>query len=352
MERILQEYPLELEWGDGKGDGKKVQDHWCLKGAQQSYGLWEYQGEPERLEQALEWQEYLKEKGCQGVLGLIKTKGGRKYLQREKGYYYLTDWVEGVPVVIKKEGIFPAMAEVLAAIHYYSRGFKSRLDDKHVDGEAVRREADSQKYGFPWLRAKQERLTELLMAFQYLKDKRPGNDYERLYIENFSNVYQRGQEAIQKMVLAGANTSNDLSHVYLVGNLRAENFGGTEQRIVLLRTTDWQRGPAVLDLSLLLKMYLPLKEWNWEEAKEVIGRYQKKSPLSFSEKYLLLALLSFPGRFWVYAQQYFSEQDNSTMLAEKLKNYLYEFSWQERCLAKLEEWLWEEKEIKGEVKEK
>ena len=332
METILQEYALALEWGEAK----KGQDYWRLKGEQQSYGLWEYQGEPERLERALEWQEYLKEKGCRGVLGLIKTKGERNYVRREKSYY-LTEWEDGTPVVIKKEGILAAMAELLATIHYDSRDFKSRLDDEQ-----------SVEYGFPWLRAKQERLTELLMAFQYLKEKRTMNDYERLYLENFSDVYQQGQEAIQKMALAGTNTPRDLPNRYLVGNLRAENFGGTEQGLVVLRTTDWQRGPAILDLSLLLKMYLPLEEWNWEVAKEAIVRYQKKSPLSLGEKYLLVALLSFPGRFWGYAQQYFSEPDNSLLLVEKLKNYLYELPWQERCLAKLEGWLWEEKGSEGE----
>lgn len=347
-EGVLPEYAEELGLVEA-GASKKEEDHWCLPGAHQGFALWEYRGDKERLLKALRWQEYLKEKGCPGILTVVKTKEQHSFLQEGKASYYLTEWPAGTPLDVKKAGTLPELAKLLAAVHHYGSLFNDKnYSDSNSSAEEKHDYVNGENAAFSWIAARQERLTELLQVFHYLLEKGPLNDFERLYVENFLDIQQRGQEALEKMALAGAN-SQSLPQAVLVGNLSANNFWQNEEGKFLLRTTGWRSGPAVSDLGLLLKMYLPLYQWDWEIARETITQYQAQLPLAQNEKYYLLGLLTFPGRFLLYARQYFSGEDNSGLLTEKLKKFLYECFWQERCFVNLEQWLWGEGGAKDEA---
>lgn len=337
-QEVLLEYAEELGLVDAVASEKRG-DHWCLSRARQGFALWEYQGDTDKLVKALQWQENLREKGCPGILAVVKTKAQNSFLQRGEFCYYLTEWLEGAPLDVKKSDTLPRLAELLAAVHHYgSLGHDESQSDDNEENTAS-----------SWIKARQERLIELLRVFHYLLEKGTQNDFERLYVENFLDIQQTAQEAIEKMALAGA-TPQSLPQSFLVGNLSANNFWQTEQGIFLLRTTGWRSGPVVSDLGLLLKMYLPLYQWEWEIMQGAIMTYQARLPLARSEKFYLLGLLTFPGRFLLYTRQYFSGEDHSLLLTEKLKKYLYELSWQERCMANLEQWLWGEGGAKDEAK--
>lgn len=330
VSEILSAYPVEL--GLMANTAGKEDDHWLVKGAEQSFALWEYQEEREKLARAIEWQGHLSKRGCTGVLPVQKTKDGTLFLPRGEGFYYLTPWVEGTPVEMSKKAALLAVAEVLAAIHEKNEPFPSGAQPLN------------------WLKVRQEKLAELWQVYYLFQERGADTDFVRLYLENFPDVYQRGQEALEEMVLAGAELSPNLSEGLLVGNLEAENFWQTKQGIVLLRTTHWRTGPVISDLALLLKLYLPLHRWDDQVARDVLAHYQERLPLSTGEKYFLLAFLAFPNRFLFYTQQYFQAEEKGAahlaMLTEKLQNFLYELAWQEQCLAVLEQWLWGEE--KGE----
>lgn len=361
-EGVLSEYAEELGLVDALAS-EKNHDHWCLSGVHQGFALWEYRGDRGRLVKALQWQEYLKEKSCPGILTVVKTKEQDNFLPRGEVCYYLTEWPVGTPLDVKKSDTLPRLAEVLAAVHHYGSLFndENHSDSNSNDNSAGDSNSNSNSNAkkkhdhnieenvvFSWIAARQERLTELLQVFHYLLEKGPLNDFERLYVENFLDIQQRGQEALEKMALAGAD-SKSLPHAVLLGNLSADNFWQTEKGIYLLKTTGWRRGPVVSDLGLLLKMYLPLYQWDWEIARETITQYQAHLPLVPGEKNYLLGLLTFPGRFLLYARRFFSGGDNSRLLTEKLKKFLNELSWQEQCLVNLEQWLWGEGGAKDEA---
>jgi CotS family spore coat protein len=319
---VLRSYNLEIE------TGQKTKYGWRLKDEQQSYGLWEYTGDGKILDTALQWQNYTREQGFTGFLPLYQTKEGKNYLKRGKNYYYLTDWPNGSSFEPYKSDHLSEVAKKLSELHFYSKSFKIPVPQQGAELE------------FFWLKAKQQKLTELLAYYQSLKGKRLTNDYERLYVENFGEFYNRGQEALQKMVLAGFERESPAEAHILVGNLCEENLCKTAAGIVILNTTHWQKGAKILDLTLLLSMYLPLKQWEWELGREILVKYQQKISLCTKEKLLLLAQLSFPRRFWVYTYQYLHGKEDIFQLTEKFKQYLYEMIYcQNKCLKKLEKWL-------------
>ena len=350
LAQIRSQYEPEL--GLEGMSAAKMKDGWLLSRDPESeagYALWEVHKDPERVRLALAWQEQVKAKGCAEVLTIRKTSQGESFIRREEGVFYLTEWVAGTPPEVDKRETLPAVARGLAALykHNYLPVPGGQLSGQQLPGEPAPEELSLDEQAGLWLKGRQEKLTELLKPFHFWRENGATNDFERLYVENFPDLYARGQEALEKIVLAGADWGN-MPVGFLLANLAAENFWQTREGIVILRTTDWQLGPLISSLALLLKMYLPLQQWNREVARETIRHYRACLPLRPSEKQYLLADLAFPSRFWLYTRQYCAGQEKAPVLAEKLKNYLYELTWQDQCLTDLEQWLWEEEEAEQE----
>lgn len=191
-------------------------------------------------------------------------------------------------------------------------------------------------------KAYQRSLTELLQYARDLLERRLVNDFERLYVESVTAFYERGQEAVQKMILAGYSTADSCKVRPLIGNFLPENIVNTEAGVVFLNSlTDFQ-GFAVHDLTLFLKMYLPLQNWEVGLAQEILASYEDIAGLNIKEKQMLLAELSFPGRYCLYAEQYFSGAEDPLTLVTPLKNYFLEVDQQDYCLEQLGNWLWGE----------
>lgn len=317
--QVLPRYALEIKAGE------KRESCWRLKGVNSTYGAWEYSGDLQILEEVLQWRECLQEKGVTEFPTLYKTREGKNYVQWGQNGYYLTAWPEGVPLDLQKNCGLREVVAALATIHAHSKDLIVKKTEEQTEKAAI-----------IWLKAQQERLTELLALYHYLLERRLANDYERLYVESFEDFYYRGQEAIQKMALAGCDAEDSCKEGFLVGNFLPENLLKTEKGIVFLKTGSGQKGLLIQDLILFLKMYLPLKKWDEVLAKELLTHYQEKVDLNNQERQLFLAQLSFPGRYWLYAYQYFNGAEDLGTLIAKLENYLYEVCWQDRCLEKLE----------------
>lgn len=335
---VLPEYKLELTAGE------KLKEYWLLKGVNNSYALWEYQGNLDILHQNLEWRQGLREKGFHGFPRLIETKRERSFIKLDDKAYYLTRWPEGQYEYFdpqKKSSCLQVIA-TLAKLHEQSNKATIKKTTQVTLKEQLGLQQDVQPtedLEVRWLQAFQERLRELVVYNSYLQEKRLVNDFERLYVENSEDYYQRGQEAIQRMVLAHCSTEESCPAGFLVGNFTAENILETAKGIMFLNTTYVPIGLQVYDLSLFLKMYLPLKKWDKDFLREMLTCYGETITLHHKEKQLLLALLLFPSRFCLYAQQYFSDALDPEVLVTKVKNLFSESYWQERCVEDLEKWL-------------
>jgi hypothetical protein len=277
----------------------------------------------------------LAEKGYRELLLLYKTKGGKNFVQTEQNGYYVTTWPpEGYAHFApeKCSGV-TKVVEALSRVHTAGKALAAKKDTQ------TERPERAEIY---WLKAYQERLKELLIFYRYLQEKRLANDFERLYAENFEGFYERGQQAIQRMVLASSSAEDSGEAGFLIGNFLPENMLETEAGIIFLNTVYCPKGLPIHDLTLFLKMYLPLQKWDEAVALKLLTRYQEKMVLGNQEKHLLLAQLSFPGRFCLYTQQYLQGIGNVPELVADTINYLCEIYWHDRCLEKLEKCLWGE----------
>lgn len=318
--------------GENYGLGKKeIEDrggYWRIKTGQGIYWLCEYGGDKQVLDRVCQWQEVLREKGMVCFPTLLPTLEGSNYLSRGEKNYYLTEEVTGIPFAPLQEDSLRKVVLLLAQIHAHMRGFSVSEKSKVGQDDLI-----------PGAVVYQRQLTEILFFYRYLSTQRLKNDYERLFVESFESIYAQGQEAVQKMALASSLSPEKTRSTFLLVNFKPDNLVETTQGMVVREIAPGYRGDLVQDFIYFLRMYLPGQQWDFALAKMLLTQYQEKVVLGPGEKLLLLAQLSFPGRYCYYAREYFSGKGKIPLWGTQLERFLYEWSCEDRFLSELSQWL-------------
>ena len=138
------------------------------------------------------------EKGYMEFPLLYKTKSGKNFVQEEQNGYFVTlcspeRYAYFSP---EKSSGFIIVVDALSRLNTATKNL-AVIKDKQTERP--------EKVAVYWLTAYQEKLNKLLCFYRYLQEKRLANDFERLFVENFEGFYERGQQAIQRMVLASSS---------------------------------------------------------------------------------------------------------------------------------------------------
>ncbi|MCR4440685.1 MAG: hypothetical protein QHH10_00115 [Peptococcaceae bacterium] len=322
---LLKSYGLEVQSYE-KRDGL-----WRVECGQGVFAVREYDGDSDRLGTALAWQHFLAEKGCQGVPKIIRTKDGQNWARVDGKSCYLTGWVDKKEFNPEKGDHLLAAIEQLGHIHRLSRDFSpEKLSGFHNE--------------MPWATVIQGRLSELLAHARHLQAGRLRTDVERVFIENFNQLYQQGQEALQGLVVGGYDAKLRENDQLLVNSFLKHKMGVINEGVVYTDLTRWTLGPPFMDLVLFLNSFLVLHKWDSSLVFRLLETYEKNNALDQEERTLLVLLLRLPWRFWLYVHQYFNHMESPAVLTEKMSSYINEIYWRDRCLDCLDDWVWREKE--------
>lgn len=314
--QILKEYCLTPE------SSKKYKNGWILKEKKKEIRICKFSGDKDQLLTALEWQEYLAQNNCH-VLKPQRTKDGKLYTENNKEMFFVIEWVEGQKYVGKNEAHLLACFKGLGKIHKLTENYsKDLIKDTTID----------------WAIMIQKKLTDLLQYHRSLRGKIRLTDFERLFVEYFDYFYNSGQEAVESMVLIQVDSAQN--HL-LVNNFVSNDLLVNDNKVIFTSLLKWGRGSKILDVVLLVNSYLPGLRWNPQVFQKLLKAYEESEMLTKPDEQVLLALLRFPGRFWLYSWQYFVEGKEEKGLSKKLKNYICESFWRDYCLNTIEAWLWE-----------
>ena len=66
----------------------------------------------------------------------------------------------------------------------------------------------------------------------------------------------------------------------------------------------------VYDLGRFLRSLVSRNQWSWELGQEILDTYSTLRPLSPEEKHVLIAFLTFPRTYWLYAGRYYRNDKN------------------------------------------
>ncbi|MFY9174480.1 MAG: hypothetical protein WAO24_03945 [Peptococcia bacterium] len=298
-------------------------DTWLISTTSGEVVFKEYQGDLPRLEKRLAWHNYLKDNRVIAVPELLQTKDHEVLI--ESGELVYCGWYQpdGEPFSGHNEQHLVSAITSLALLH----------------AQSVRYEEENKTYQeIEWQLPLQiqARLTDLLVFSHKMAEKRLADDFQKLFLENFDFVYDQGQVAIQMMVLANCLTTCAGKYIYLVDNFLPEKIIINQGQAIFVPSIPGNWGPKPLDLAAFLRNYLSLHNWDPDLAYRLIKLYEEQNPLQMTEKYLLLALIRYPARFWLYSCQYQRQERSVAELTEKLTELIREIHLRDSCLDKLE----------------
>jgi Ser/Thr protein kinase RdoA (MazF antagonist) len=308
---VLSVYKLEPTAYSSKGDA------WILTTPEGEVTIKADRGDPSPLRERLIWLQYLLDKGVKAVPVLLRDREGELISHSAGACYY--GWVNPAGEAFQAEDPSHLCAVIasLAEIHTLS----GQYEKEHESG-----------YKFDWPVQIQARLTDLLFFQRQIQDQRLDDDFQRVFLENFDFIYDQGQEAVQKMILADSTAQGGPRCTNLIDSFLPEDLLIRDNKAIFCSPLAGSRGPRVLDLAAFLRSYMGEQCWDIDLTRSLIQGYRDIAPLEMAEIQLLLSVLRFPARFWLYMRQYQLGERNLPELSLKLINLVYESRLRDRCL--------------------
>lgn len=229
---------------------------------------------------------------------LISTIDGHKYVKHQGSLYILTDWINGRKCSYDNMQDIQSISLNLARMHKTSKGFVPIPGSSDMSGNAT---------FFTSL----EKHTAQLQEFYHLAAK-SRDSFSNYFLYGFSYQIARAQRSVQ--LIRALNFSaplGDSVSMKAICHLDYVNkniiFSGEHQWNVI-DFDNTRLDMPVHDISFFLKRIMKREktEWNFEVFLSAMKSYEKVRNLSWNERILLYALLSFPQKFWKVSRDYYN----------------------------------------------
>ena len=303
---------------------------WSVAAAEGEVFIKEYKDEPALLPDRLSWIQYLRRQGVNVVPALLENIEGGQVFRLGNTLY--CGWLQpqGEAFTPQNQEHLLSVIKSLALVHKYSGLYEQ--------------EQDLPKR-FEWPLLIQSRLTDLIAYSRHLEEYKLTDDFQRVFRESFDFIYDQGQEAIQKMILANCEVNCSMNFVFLLDGFLPEEIVLADGIARFCSCLAGNRGPRVQDLANFMCCYMGQHCWDLGLVKKILRCYQEIVPLSTVEKNLLLSMMRFPSRYWLFTCQYLWRDKKASEMADKLINLIYEMRLRDRCLDALEDSLLREGEV-------
>lgn len=256
--------------------------------------------------------EHLAQKGLRDGTRMIRNKHGQAFSFLEPGLaFYLTEWLHGRPCSFSRTDQAQEVARLLGKLHLAAEGFQP------AEGSA-RLEAWGQ-----WPDKFRFRLRELQEFGEQARANGPKEKINKLYLENLDYYLGQGEQAAD--LLSGPEYLELVEQESQLGTFCFRDVGNKhilrqEGKLVITGFDYCICDLRVYDLSRLLRKVCSGNHWDWTKAKTILEEYETIRPLSVAEKKALLALLTFPRKFWLYGRKYYRKgKGENAEVADRLK---------------------------------
>lgn len=321
-ERVLDSYELKQNILESRFN------YWLIESDNNKIEIRRYKGDFFCLQEALKWQKYLALRSNTIVPELIETRDNNDFVDFNGDLFYVTRWVKKDEFKPEDVTHLQYAGIGLGILHRLSNEYKTSQMKSTVEILSPGRIQDG--------------LAHLIKYYNEFKQRRSYSDFERIYLENFSFIYDQGQEALQKIVMAGYGAKLQENTQMLLNSFIKNKLAIVNEKLMFTDLCGWTLGTKTMDLALFINSYLPLHKWNIVLLRQLLDSYEQENGLDQQDRQLLMAQLRFPYRFWFYAYQFDKKLQNVDVLIKKLKLYIYESHMRDSCLDQMESWLWRE----------
>ncbi|HEX3032572.1 MAG TPA: CotS family spore coat protein [Bacillota bacterium] len=240
--------------------------------------------------------EHLAKKGYKNTPRMIRNKHGEAFSCPQPGTaVYLTEWHAGRPFSFSRTDQAVSICRLLARLHLHA-----------VDFVPLQGSLNLEAWG-QWPEKLRHRKEEIRLLAGQIDAKEHHSKAERNFLSNLSYFLEQADKALEIL---------DSEEYYALVN-REKAFGALCFRDIGTRNVKRQDGDLnitsldyaicdlrIYDLAKLLQRACGGTNWNWEKAFQMLKEYEEIRPLSPEEKKVLLALITFPRYYWLYAKKY------------------------------------------------
>ncbi len=250
----------------------------------------------EKIQFAFRVVEYLNSKGFEAAVPFLLTKTGEPLYNQGEAGYVLSPWIEGKEADFKCREDLVLAADIMGRLHRAAVGFCL------PEGEWVRNVLG--QWPLRWKRGLEE-LRDLVeervdaAAQDFFAVMRPIlPELLRQGVQALELLNHRGNYLLQ---VEGARARRCLCHRDLVHhNLIIDRFG----KVHIIDFEYCALELPVADVGRFLRKALPQTGWDWTKVKPLLRVYGEVYPLTAEDRWMLLALLTFPHDWWRLVRRY------------------------------------------------
>lgn len=242
---------------------------------------------------------HLIKNGYENVVDIKTTADNKKYINYDKGYGFLCDWIDSReanfdnPIELKK------CVESLSRLHVASMGFNHKINS------GVRN-----LYG-KWINRFKKRCDELLYFKAILSGKKSHSEFDYIYLKYFEKHYKQALKAIRDLETSEYINISE-RHLRMAGfchhDTANHNFLITSELKIYLIDFDYCIFDTYLhDLGSIIIRNLKYGNWNLEKIEYIINIYNQNIHLTKEELYIIFCFMEFPQDFWQIGLQYYVE---------------------------------------------
>jgi len=310
LRKVLDEYQVEVQ--DIKTESyKEKKGVWWIRTPEGFRILKKQSNSKETLEFITSAVEYLTANGiC--IPEIILTKQGEKIAFVDQNCYILSKAIEGVNPSYSNSGELKKIMEELAKFHAKSKGFVPPANCKariHL-GELIESHKD--------------KLEKLKVFFEQEKTKLTHTTFGSAILEQFPHFYDRMDLAIKELnescyhqwVNETANVNCLCHQDFAAGNLIMTDIGD----LYILDIDSITIDIPIRDIRKILNKVMK-KHGGWDAnlAKDMLGWYQNKNQLDYSQWQILKAELTYAYLFEGIMSKYYENRENTWTQEKYLK---------------------------------
>lgn len=291
LEKMLESYDIPYKTIEKVRSAYKVSTDdkaYCLKVLGKGY---------KRAQKSFYLSSALREKGFDNVAGYVFTKDENYLVKNKKSSFYLTEWIDSTEVDFKNIDDILECARFLAMFHNAAKGIEI------PEGIKIRNKHNQWNDIFSKHINAVEKFVEKVNA----KSKRSGFD---LIYKNNIHTFRAEAEFASKLInteeakraFAAAEEEKCMCHdsFYYQNILRDK-----EGKLYLIDLESSQFDCPMSDLGKFMRRILckHVFKWDFDLCRRIIEVYDEIRPISHDELYPLLAILSFPHKYWKFGKK-------------------------------------------------
>ena len=162
---------------------------------------------------------------------------------------------------------------------------------------------------------------ELHKVRNYIRTRKKKQDFEGLYLQSFSQMYEVAEQSCALLLL---DAQDEARRIICHGDCNQHNVVWTQEGWRLIHFENAVCSCPEWDLATYLRKMMEKNNWDEELGEEMVRAYNRIRPLGKRGLMELYALMLFPEKYWKLANQYMNSNKSwiSARNTEKLEKVI------------------------------